>query len=202
MATAEDACLREWRRALLKSASGYVLEVGAGTGANLNFYTSAVSKLVLSEPDAHMRRQLHRKIDECGAINVDVKNRSVEHIEDEDNTYDYVVATLVFCSVDNLAKGLDEVRRVLKPGGKLLFMEHVAAQAGTRRRRWQQWINPIWKRVNSNCHLNRETEQAIVEADFSIESVERESMRKAMPIVRPTIRGLAVKDPSVDIRSG
>jgi ubiquinone/menaquinone biosynthesis C-methylase UbiE len=189
---AEKACLKDWRRDLLKNVYGDVLEIGAGTGLNLEHYPGAVGSLVLSEPDKHMREQLKQKLP---AINqpVKVSTGTAEEIDAENESYDFVVASLVCCSVINLESALLEIRRVLKPGGRLVFLEHVAAQAGTKRRRWQNLIDPFWRRLAGNCHLNRETESAILAAGFEILEIKRESMRKAMPVVRPTIRGIAVK---------
>ena len=97
------------------------------------------------------------------------------------------------CSVNDLHACLQEIKRVLRPGGGLVFMEHVAAPGGTSRRRWQDRLTPLWKKLMGNCHLNRETEKAMVAAGFQIVQIERESMRKAPPIVRPMIRGIARK---------
>jgi len=100
------------------------------------------------------------------------------------------------CSAYPLAsveRSLAEVRRVLRPEGRLLFMEHVAAEDDSGRLTWQRRVEPVWKRVAGNCHLTRETERHIDEAGFEIEAITRESIRKAMPIVRPSIRGMARK---------
>lgn len=193
MAKTEQACLGEWRRALLRQARGKVLELGAGTGANLCCYSDQVSRLVLSEPDKYMRRILKQKVDKRQLPHARVVSGSAEHIEAADETFDTVVTTLVCCSVGSLPDCLHEILRVLKPGGRLIFLEHVAAAQGSARRRWQNAINPLWKTLMGNCHLNRETEAAITAAGFEIHHIERESMRKALPIVRPTIRGLAEK---------
>ena len=193
MAKTEEACLRDWRHRLLEQVSGDVLEVGAGTGANIRFYSGDVNRLVLSEPDKHMRKLLKRQVDIHDLGNVSIIGGTAEQIESEDESFDYVVTTLVCCSVTNLNTCLSEFRRVLRPGGRFVFLEHVAAADGTSRRRWQNRINPIWKTFMGNCHLNRETEQAIVAEGFEIIKIERESMRKAPPIVRPTIRGIAIK---------
>jgi ubiquinone/menaquinone biosynthesis C-methylase UbiE len=193
MANAEEACLKEWRHELIKRVSGEVLEIGAGTGANLKFYSDSVIKLVLTEPDKHMRNLLVGKINNYCLENVNVSDGTAEKIEADDESFDYVVTSLVCCSVRNLNTCLREIGRVLKPGGSLIFLEHVAAADGTSRRRWQNRINPIWKTLMGNCHLNRETERAIVTEGFKIIQIERESMRKALPIVRPTIRGIAQK---------
>jgi len=193
MAKAEEACLKEWRHELLKQVSGEVLEIGAGTGASIRFYSDKVTKLVLTEPDKHMRKLLKEKVKNLDLENVGVANGTAEHIEADDESFDYVVTSLVCCSVTDLKVCLHEIGRVLRPEGRLVFLEHVAAADGTSRRWWQNRINPIWKTLNGNCHLNRETEQAILAEGFEIIQIERESMRKALSIVRPTIRGIAKK---------
>lgn len=193
MAKTEAACLRQWRRELLGEVSGEVLEIGAGTGANISLYPERVSRLIMTEPDRHMRRRLEQKLARLDSQKLGVSAGSAEQIEAADESFDYVVTSLVCCSVADLNASLREIRRVLKPGGGLVFIEHVAAPAGTSRRRWQNRINPVWKIFMGNCHINRETEQAILGEGFEIVRIERESMRKAPPVVRPTIRGIAIK---------
>ncbi len=193
MADTEEACLKAWRKELLEEVLGDVLEVGAGTGANLSFYPENINKLIMSEPDSNMRKQLAIKVANYGLDCSSVSDGSAEEIPFKDGTFDFVVASLVCCSVKNLDEALIEIHRVLKPNGGLIFMEHVAAKSGSKRRRWQNFLNPLWRKLAGNCHLNRETEQAILSAGFEFKTIKRESMRKAMPIVRPTIRGLAIK---------
>ena len=193
MANTEAACLRQWRQELLQQVSGEVLEIGAGTGANISLYPARVTRLLLTEPDEHMRRQLKAKLVDHDPDKLGVTGGTAENIATADESFDYVVTSLVCCSVTDLNASLRECKRVLRPGGGLVFLEHVAAADGTSRRRWQNWINPIWKTFMGNCHLNRETEQAIIGEGFEIVQIERESMRKAPPIVRPTIRGIAIK---------
>ena len=189
----EDACLRQWRSELLLGLEGAVLEIGAGTGASLPHYPPGVTRLLLSEPDPHMRRRLRARVEERNDARIGVVASGAEQIDAADASFDHVVASLVCCSVSDPGASLAEIHRVLRPGGSFVFLEHVAAAEGTSRRRWQDRLTPLWKRVMGNCHLNRDTERAIREAGFAIERIERESMRKAPPIVRPTIRGVARK---------
>jgi len=193
MAKTEEVCLKEWRHGLLKQVNGEVLEIGAGTGANIELYSDNVTKLVLAEPDKHMRKLLEKKVGSHQLENASVISGTGEQIGADDESFDYVVSSLVCCSVADLKASLSEIRRVLRLGGGFVFLEHVAAADGTSRRRWQNLINPVWKTFMGNCHLNRETERALITEGFDIVQIERESMRKALPIVRPTIRGIAIK---------
>lgn len=195
-AGSEEACVREWRAALLRDVHGRVLEIGAGTGHNLPHYPATVTDLVLAEPDPSMRKRLDIKVVARG-VRATVVDAMAERLPFEDGSFDAVVSTLVLCSVHDQAAALAEVRRVLAPGGRLVFLEHVAADAATKpeRLKRQRQVEPVWKRVAGGCHLTRRTEDAIRDAGFTFEGGEptRESMRKAMPIVRPTVRGVAVR---------
>ena len=191
MKETERAGLGDWRRALLASAEGDVLEIGAGTGANLPYYGDTTERLVLAEPSPFMRRKLRDKLDASGGEAVELVGGAAEELPFADGTFDTVVSTLVLCSVNDQERALQELRRVLRPGGLLLFIEHVAAEESSGRYRWQRRVEPVWKRFAGNCHLTRVTDRAIAEAGFEIEDITRASMRKAMPIVRPTIRGVA-----------
>jgi len=193
MAKTEEACLKEWRYDLLQQVSGEVLEIGAGTGANIRLYSANVTRLVVTEPDRHMRKFLKEQAGDHRLENVSVTGERAEQIEADNESFDYVVSSLVCCSVTDLNACLREIRRVLRPGGGFIFLEHVAAADGSSRRRWQNIINPVWKTFMGNCHLNRETESAIVSEGFDIVQIDRESMRNAPSIVRPTIRGIARK---------
>ena len=131
----EDAGLREKRRELLARASGRTLEIGAGTGSNLELYPEAVTELVLTEPDEHMRAQLERKLSALGR-RPEVVGAGAERLPFPDASFDTVVATLVLCTIPAPRRALEEISRVLKPDGRLLFLEHVRAEdAGTAR--WQ-----------------------------------------------------------------
>lgn len=193
MAATEQACLARWRGELLADLRGEVLEVGAGTGANLPYYSAAVENLVLSEPEPAMRKQLEQKLasQAHAAQQVEIAAALSHQLPYEAGRFDAVVCTLVLCSVPDVAASLAEVRRVLKPGGKFVFIEHVRDEQRAGRRLLQHAVQPAWRLIAGGCHLTRRTEQLIEGAGFEIQQIERESMRKALPIVRPSIRGLA-----------
>lgn len=191
MRASEKACLDLWRAELLQDLRGEVLEVGAGTGVNLPHYPEAVTRLVLCEPDWHMRRRLHAACVYSGLPKVEVSDASLEALPMAPASFDAVVSSLVLCSVPDLHAALVEIFRVLRPGGRFVFLEHVAADGNPRRLKWQRRIEPVWKRLAGNCHLTRRTEEAVIAAGFEIERIQRESIRKALPFARPSIRGVA-----------
>jgi ubiquinone/menaquinone biosynthesis C-methylase UbiE len=187
----ERACGDAWRNELVSELRGDVLEVGAGTGRNLEHYRG-LERLVLAEPDPHMRARLADKVAQSAvARSVDLVSWSAEHLESDARSFDAVVCTLVLCSVRDVERSLAEIRRVLRPEGKLVFLEHVAAE-DRGRLAWQRRTEPVWKLVAGNCHLCRDTARSIEAAGFRFDRITRESARKALPIVRPTIRGVAI----------
>lgn len=194
MAETEAAGLRDWRADLLGGLSGEVLEIGAGTGLNLAHYPDTVTRLVLTEPDRHMRAKLEPKVTARAApFPIELSGAGVDPLPHADETFDAVVSTLVLCSVPDHEAALVEIHRVLRPGGKLVYLEHVAAYENPKRHKWQRRIEPFWKRLAGNCHLTRTTDQAIPAAGFDLVESRRESMRKSPAFVRVTVRGVAVK---------
>jgi len=189
----EEACLRHWRAELLRGLTGRVLEVGAGTGLNIPFYPPALTRLVLSEPDPHMRLKLSEKVRARHPDRWEVLDASLEGLPFPDGAFDAVVGTLVLCSVPRLDRALAEIHRVLGHRGRFVFLEHVAAEDRPRRLKWQHRVEPFWKRISGGCHLTRRTADAIVAAGFTIDGIRRDSMRKAWPLIRPTVRGVAIK---------
>ena len=187
MAGTEKAGLAERRRRLLEHARGRVLEVGAGTGANLPYYGD-VEELVLVEPDKGMARRLERKV-----AGYDLPARIVhapaELLPFEDASFDVGVSTLVLCTVPDQPRALSEIRRVLKPGGRLLFLEHVRSD-DPKLARWQDRLNGFNRLVGNGCNCNRETLVAIEAAGLSLDDVERGEMKKAPPLVRPLVIGV------------
>lgn len=185
----EEAGLRELRRRALSEARGRTIDLGAGTGANLGLYPEAVTDLVLAEPDPHMLKQLSAKVGEAG-VDAEVIQAPAEHLPFADGSFDTAVFTLVLCTVPDPTAALAEAARVLKPGGKLLFVEHVRAE-DPGLARWQDRLERPWRFLGDGCHCNRDTVSAIEASRFELERVEHDHLPKAPPIVRPLVRGSA-----------
>lgn len=190
---AENKSLRDWRHILLKNIDGDVLELGSGTGANLEFYPATIKRLILVEPDPYMENKLRAKLPLYKLNNIKILNDNAECLSVSDSSIDIVVCTLVLCSVRNLEKALSEIYRILRPQGKLIFIEHVAATNNPKRYRWQCRLEFLWKHIAAGCHTTRCTEDAIVKAGFKMIELNQQSIRGVPPIVRPSIRGIAEK---------
>jgi ubiquinone/menaquinone biosynthesis C-methylase UbiE len=184
LAPAEDAGLGDMRRELLAGASGRCLEIGAGTGLNLAHWPDSVEELVLSEPDPHMSAQLRKK------TNASVVNAAAEQLPFEDDSFDTVALTLVLCTVPDPVAALREIDRVLKPGGRFLFLEHVRSEEPGLAR-WQDRLETPWRWFGDGCHCNRDTLAAIEASPLAVDAAERGAMPKALPLVKPMVRGSA-----------
>ena len=188
MAASERAGLRARRRALLARADGATLEIGAGTGLNLGLYPPALSELVLTEPSPHMAARLRAKLGAGPGIRV--VEATAERLPFEADRFDTVVATLVLCTVPDPAAALREIARVLRPEGRLLFLEHVRAPE-PRLARWQDRLERPWRVFGAGCHCNRDTAARIEASALRIEDLDRGEIPRAVPIVRPLIVGAA-----------
>ncbi len=186
-AAAERAYMGERRARLLSEARGAVLEIGGGTGANLPYYRN-LERLVVSEPDPYMREKLRPRLAEA-RVPVEVSDADAQALPFADGSFDAVVATLVLCTVPDQRAALAEVRRVLRPGGGLLFIEHVRAEGGTAR--WQDRIEPLWRRLLAGCHPNRDTVAAIEETGFRVVSLERFNPPVPLAGFTPHVQGAA-----------
>ncbi|HEY0392078.1 MAG TPA: class I SAM-dependent methyltransferase [Solirubrobacterales bacterium] len=185
----EEAGLRQMRREALAQASGLTLDIGAGTGANAGLFPSSVSELVMVEPDPHMFKKLQAKLGGTGE-RVSSVRAPAERLPFADDSADTVVFTLVLCTVPNLQAALAEAARVLRPGGKLLFVEHVRSRHPDLAR-WQDRLEGPWRFLADGCHCNRDTVAAIEASPFELEFVEHDRLPKAIPVIRPLARGCA-----------
>ncbi|WP_098959445.1 class I SAM-dependent methyltransferase [Pseudonocardia sp. N23] len=174
-APAERAILGPRRAALVGELTGRVMDVGAGTGANLPHYRRA-DEVIAVEPDPAMRRRLTARVADA-RVPVTVIAADGETLPAEDGTVDSVVFTLVLCTVPDPAQALAEARRVLRPGGTLLALEHVLGHG--RAALWRRRLDPLWTRAAAGCHLDRDTETTIRAAGFAPATIEHFSTSPA-----------------------
>jgi len=182
------------RRRLLEAAHGRVLDVGAGTGANLPHYQAErVGALVLLDPGRGMLARAGRRAETLG-MPVELREASAERLPFEDASFDTVVFTLSLCTIPDPVQALREARRVLRPGGTLLVLEHVRAHE-PKLARWQDRCTPIWKAIGGGCHPNRDTRRNIESAGFVLDAVEEASEKRIpIPIVQPLLQAVARAD--------
>ena len=180
--------MRAARKALVDQATGRVLEVGAGTGLNMPHYPPAARELILVEPEPAMRRWLERRVRRSNrqAIIVDA---SAEQLPLADRSVDTVVSTLVLCTVEQPDRALAEIARVLRPGGQLLFIEHVRAESPALAW-WQDRLLGPWRRFACGCRCNRATVELMRACGFEVEA-SKGTWRAMPPIVRPLMSGRA-----------
>jgi len=166
---AERNFMEPLRKEIIGQAKGAVLEIGAGNGLNFAFYNpEQVERVEAVEPDSAMLRYARERLN-TARVPITLSQAPVETLPFADEIFDSAVATLVFCSVTDPERGLSEIRRVVKPGGILLLIEHVRAN-GAFARQLQNIITPVTKRMAGNCHWNRDTARSVISADFQIEN--------------------------------
>lgn len=189
MKSTEEAGMREIRRETLAAARGRTVDIGAGTGINVELYPEGVTELVLAEPDENMLKHLRPKVPTWGR-EVDVVQAGADRLPFDDDSFDTAVFTLVLCTVPDPTAALKEAARVLKPGGELLFVEHVRSpEPGLAR--WQDRLERPWRFLGDGCHCNRDTVAKIEASPFEIDRVEQGELPKAPPLVRPLVHGAA-----------
>jgi ubiquinone/menaquinone biosynthesis C-methylase UbiE len=190
MKSTEEAGMREIRRETLAAARGRTIDIGAGTGINVDLFPEGVTELVLAEPDEHMLNRLRPKTATWGRA-VDVVQAPADRLPFEDDSFDTAVFTLVLCTVADPRAALNEAARVLKPGGRLLFVEHVRSE-DPGLARWQDRLEGPWRFLGDGCHCNRDTVASIEASPFEVERVEKGELPKSPPLVRPLVHGSAV----------
>lgn len=170
---------------------GTVVEIGAGNGVNFRYYPAG-TRVIVYEPNPYMHERLHAAARAHG-LAYELRATSAEQLDLPDDSVDAAVCTLVLCTVPNPDRIVAEIRRVLKPGGKFFFIEHVAADPGTMLRKVQDLLVSPWRWLFEGCHTNRETATMLKGSGFSSVEIECFRSEKMPPLVVPQIAGVAVK---------
>ncbi len=180
-----DLCMRNkeaqrYRERVVPQAVGRVLEVGVGSGLNLPFYGAGVRHLFALEPSPELRKMAGRKT-KVARFTVEFLDRSAEEIPLERASVDTVVTTWTLCTIPDAVRALQEMKRVLKPSGALLFVEHgLAPELSVQA--WQHRLNPLWNRIGGGCNLNREIDHLIVRSGFRLAELETEYIKGLKPL--------------------
>jgi SAM-dependent methyltransferase len=185
----ERAGLRAHRKTLLSDARGRTIEIGAGTGLNLPHYPQEITELILAEPDAAMRSRLQRRLARGGRV-ASLTDAPAERLPFPSGSVDTVVCTLVLCTVDAPDLALREIARVLRPGGEMLFLEHVRSESAALAR-WQDRLAAPWRGFARGCRCNRATGELMAACGLELEQTRHASWRAMPPIMRPLIIGRA-----------
>jgi ubiquinone/menaquinone biosynthesis C-methylase UbiE len=179
------------RRGLLAGAYGDVLEIGFGTGLNLPYYPKGVHKLTAVDPNPGMHRLARKRIKQTG-IEVDQQVLGGERLPFEDGRFDCVVSTFTLCSIEDVAQALREVYRVLKSGGKFLFLEHgLSPEPGVQK--WQRRLNWLQVRLANGCHLDRDMKALVAAQPFALVEVEEFYLERTPRTHGYLYRGIATK---------
>lgn len=184
---------RQDRQRLVARARGRVLEIGVGTGANLPFYGAAASEVIGLEPSRAMLDDAEKLAAGLrGGPRFSFVVGGAEALPFPDASFDTVIACLVFCTIPDTENAAREALRVLKPGGEFLFFEHVAHPRASVRR-WQERLNPAWKKLACGCHLNRDTTQTFRDAGFRFVELDAFEHPGVPPLAGAIIRGSATR---------
>jgi ubiquinone/menaquinone biosynthesis C-methylase UbiE len=172
--------LAAYRSRVVPGADGRVLEIGIGSGLNLPFYSGKVERLIGLDPSAKLLSMV-RRVQKRKSSSAELIEGSAEAIPLENSSIDTVVTTWTLCSIPDVGRALREMRRVLRPSGRLLFIEHGLAPEPNVRW-WQDRLTPVWKRVGGGCHLNRAIQMLIPNAGFQFERLATGYMRGPKPL--------------------
>lgn len=180
------------KKDLFKDLSGVVVEVGPGTGINFRYFPSSITEWIGIEPNEAFSSMLMTKAKQFG-INAKLISGDAAHVPLADNSVDAVLCTLVLCSVEDPCKTIAEMKRILKPGGRLIFIEHVASSAQTMLRTVQNVVNPLNKLIADGCNCNRETWLHFEQGGFSEIAFIHHRMNEAFAVHAPHVLGYVVK---------
>lgn len=182
---AERTLFRPYREYLVEDLHGTVLDIGAGTGAMFPYLVDHDATFHAIEPDPHMRTRARNRAKRLD-LDIEIRDARAESLPYKDDTFDVVIASLVFCTIQDPHQAVEEVARVLKPKGEFRFFEHVADDGW--RGTLQRMIAPVWRRAAGGCHLRRHTQKTFVNAD-ALEVIELERRLDGITPVRPFVRG-------------
>jgi ubiquinone/menaquinone biosynthesis C-methylase UbiE len=174
-----NKALAGYRQQIVEAARGLVLEIGIGSGLNLPLYGSAVDRVYGIEPSPELLDRARERVVDA-SIPVWLVRASAEQLPFSRSAFDTLVMTWTLCSISNPSAALNEMRRVLKPGGRLLFVEH-GLSPEARIMRWQHWLTPCWKRIGGGCHLDRKMDDLIQAAGFRVDKLETGYMKGPKP---------------------
>lgn len=183
--------LGEYRRALLSNVYGNILEIGFGTGMNLSFYPDHVSKITVVEPNDGMNSKALERVKSSG-IHVDFRTLNADSLPFGENTFDSVVSTFTICSIENVNRALSETKRVLKQGGRFLFLEH-GLSPDPDVGKWQNRLNSINKLLADGCNLNRNIEHLVRSNNLHVSVLEKFYLQKTPRFAGYLYNGIAEK---------
>jgi ubiquinone/menaquinone biosynthesis C-methylase UbiE len=183
--------LDRYRRELLAQVQGDVLEIGFGTGLNLPHYPPHVRKITTVEPNAGMNRLARRRIAATGMV-VDQQVRRGADLPFADNAFGTVVSTFTLCSIDQVERALNEVYRVLRPGGRFLFLEHGLSPRPSVQK-WQRRLNRVEQALAAGCRLDRDIRALVSAQPFAAVDMDQFTLERTPPTHGSMYRGLALK---------
>lgn len=186
-----DKQMGKIRGELLADVSGDIFEIGFGTGLNLRYYPETVKEITTVDPNPGSNKLAQRRID-ASDITVHNHTLSAEELPMDDESFDTVVCTWTLCSIKDVEKALSEVRRVLRPNGKIFFVEHGKA-ADPKVQKWQNRLNPIWKVIGDGCNLNRDPNELLQDMKFTITDLDNFFMEKGPRFATYLYQGVATK---------
>jgi ubiquinone/menaquinone biosynthesis C-methylase UbiE len=171
--------LDAYRRSAITPARGLVLEIGVGSGLNLSLYGPAVRRVVGLDPSTGLLHMARKRFGQA-LVSISLVRASAQSIPFADATFDVIVMTWTLCSIPNPIAALTEMRRVLRPGGRLFFVEH-GLSPEVRTARWQHRLTPYWKRISGGCRLDRKTDDLIRAAGLQVDAIETGYMKGPRP---------------------
>jgi ubiquinone/menaquinone biosynthesis C-methylase UbiE len=183
--------LAQHRKEVLEGVSGNILEIGFGTGLNLAHYPAGIHKITTVDVNAGMNTLAQKRIDQS-SIEVENLTLSGENLPMEDESFDSVVSTWTMCSITNIDQAMREIYRVLRPGGRLFFIEHGLSD-DPRVQKWQNRLNPLQKIWADGCHMNRKINEIIEEPKFRIAKLDQFYMQNSPKCLGYTYKGSAIK---------